>query len=362
MLQGLVMCGRCGRRMTVRYHTRRGRLRPDYVCQHDRAEHGAATCQALPGGGIDEAVGALLLRAVTPVALEVALAVQEELRGRLDEADRLRQQRVERAHYEADLARQRYLRVDPNNRLVAVALEADWNEKLRALTEAQEDYERQRRADRALLDEEGKGRVLALVKDFPGLWNDTGTSDRERKRMVRLLLEDVTLLKGEGITLHVRFKGGMAQTLTVAIPPCAWEQRQTKPEVVSMIDGLLDEYTDGQVAMRLNDMGMSSGTGGRWRGSLVARVRRQYRLASRYERLREAGLLTVEEMAERLGVSCPTVKTWRSQGLLRGQLGNDRKEFLYEPVEGDPPTKSQGQKLSERRRFPEVPTDRTDEV
>src|SRR6185437_7145926 len=112
--------------------------------------------QTIPGGGVDQEVRALLLQMMTPVALDVALAVQQELQGRLDEADRLRHQQVERARYEADLAQQRYLRVDPNNRLVANALEGDWNDKLRVLTEAQENYERQRQADRVLLDDEGK--------------------------------------------------------------------------------------------------------------------------------------------------------------------------------------------------------------
>ena len=137
------------------------------------------------------------METLTPLTLEVALAVQHELQQRLDEADRLRRQHVERARYEADLARDRFLQVDPKNRLVADALEADWNEKLRALTEAQEQYERQRQADRAVLDQESQSRILALTTDFPKLWKDPKTPERERKRMVRLLIEDVTLSKGE---------------------------------------------------------------------------------------------------------------------------------------------------------------------
>ena len=131
------------------------------------------------------------------MTLEVALAVQHELQQRLDEADQLRRQHVERARYDADLARERFMQVDPKNRLVADTLEADWNERLRALTEAQEQYERQRQADRAVLDQESRSRILALTTDFPKLWKDPKTPDRERKRMARLLIEDVTLIKGE---------------------------------------------------------------------------------------------------------------------------------------------------------------------
>ncbi len=132
LLQGLILCGRCGQRMTVRYHVRHGRLCPDYVCQREGIEHAQPVCQHVPGSGIDEAIGALLIEAVSPVALEVALTVQQELQSRLEEADSLRLKQVERAQYEADLARRRYMRVEPEHRLVADSLEAEWNSKLRA--------------------------------------------------------------------------------------------------------------------------------------------------------------------------------------------------------------------------------------
>ena len=104
------------------------------------------------------------------------------------------------------------MQVDPDNRLVADELEAEWNRRLRALTGAQEEYERQRQADRATLDEEHRRRILALATDFPRLWQAPSTTDRERKRIVRLLLEDVTLVKGPSITVHLRFRGGATRT------------------------------------------------------------------------------------------------------------------------------------------------------
>ena len=208
LLQGLVVCGVCGSRMTVRYHTRQDRLVPEYVCQRDGIEHAISICQRVVGDHIDNAVGQLLVESVAPLALEVTLSVQQELQARIEEVDRLRKKHVERARYEADLAQRRYLHVDPANRLVADSLEADWNEKLRALTLAQEQYEQQRRQDRITVDEQQRARIAALASDFPRLWQDPKTPDRERKRMVRLLLADVTLLRGTGITVHVRFNGG----------------------------------------------------------------------------------------------------------------------------------------------------------
>jgi hypothetical protein len=130
--------------MAVRYHTRRGLLWPEYVCQMSRIGHAVPICQSVPGTAIDRTVGDILIEAMSPVAVEVALAVQQELQSRLDEADRSRQTNVQRARYEAELAQRRYLRVDPDNRLVADTLETDWNNKLRALAEAQ--YPRERHA------------------------------------------------------------------------------------------------------------------------------------------------------------------------------------------------------------------------
>ena len=196
LLQGLLLCGCCGKRMTVRYHSRRGQLSPDYVCQREGIEHAEPICQHIPGSNIDEAVGNLLVEAVTPVTLEVALAVQQELQSRLEEGDRLRQQQVERSRYEAELARRRYLRVDPDNRLVADSLEADWNAKLKMLTEAQELCERQREQDRKAVNDQQQAAILSLASSFPQLWRDPAIPDRERKRIVRLLLEDVTLIRG----------------------------------------------------------------------------------------------------------------------------------------------------------------------
>ena len=164
------------------------------------------------------------------------------------------------------------MQVDPRNRLVADALEAAWNDRLRALTEAQESYERQSQADRATLDEHRRSQVLALASDFPRLWRDPNTPDRERKRMVRLLIEDVTLLKGESITAHIRFKGGATRSLTLPIPLPAWATWQSDPELVTRIDRLLDQYTDGQIAALLNEQGCVSGKGHPFTRNLVIMI------------------------------------------------------------------------------------------
>lgn len=339
LLQGLVICGKCGLRMTVRYHQARGALVPIYTCQREGIQHGHALCQQITGASIDHAIGALVVDAVSPMALEVSLGVQQELQGRLHEADALRRKAVERAQYDVDLARQRFMRVDPNNRLVADSLEADWNDKLRLLNEAQDHYRQQHDADQLTLNDEQRARILALARDVPRLWRDPATPDRERKRMLRLIIEDVTLVKGKELVVHVRFRGSATRTLTLPRPAPAWALRQTSPEVVAEIDRLLDDYTDVQIAGLLTDRGFRSGTGRPVNIMMVARVRDHYHLKPRYERLRERGLLTLDEVAHTLGISTATAKQWRLAGLLQAHAYNDKNQYLYERPGPDAPAR-----------------------
>ena len=215
LLQGRALCGLCGQRMHVHYsHRRGGELAPNYVCFGRGQGFGDPACQSIVGTQLDAAVGQLLVEAVTPMALELALAMQQEITARLDETDRLRHRAVERAQYDADQARHRYMQVDPANRLVADSLEADWNVKLRALGLAHEEYQRQRSADRLAVDENARERILALATDFPAIWHDPNTPQRERKRMLGLLIEDVTLIKQRELTAAVRFRGGATTMLS----------------------------------------------------------------------------------------------------------------------------------------------------
>ena len=227
--RALRFAGYAEQRMTVRYHSSKDGPTPIYVCQREGIERAERICQSIPGAKIDEAIGQLLLEMITPVTLEVALDVQRQLETQRDQADRLRKQHVERARYEAELAQQRYMKVDPNNRLVADQLEADWNAKLRALDEAQQQYEQQCQADRATLNQQQRQEVHDLASDFPRLWRDKRTPQRERKRMVRLLIEDVTLVKAEQLVCTSCFRGGATRSLSMPVPLPACKSWQTDP-------------------------------------------------------------------------------------------------------------------------------------
>ncbi|MGH8577390.1 MAG: recombinase family protein [Gammaproteobacteria bacterium] len=338
LLQGRAICGVCGSRMHVHYNTRRhGVPVTNYVCFGRGRLLGDPACQSMLGTAIDAAVGELLVEAVAPMALELALTVQQEITARLEEANRLRHRQVERAQYEADRARQRYFQVDPANRLVADSLEADWNARLRALTEAQADYERQRASDRLVVDADERERILALTTDFPAVWRAPATPQRERKRMLALLIEDVTLIKQRQITAAVRFRGGATTSVTLPRPLTAQQQRATHADVRQEIDHLLDEYTDAQVAHILNERGLRTGAGDAFDPASVQWVRFSTKLKSLKERLLEAGMLTRRQISAKLGIGRTTLGRWRQEGRLKARICNDLGEWLYWPPEQDSP-------------------------
>lgn len=333
LLQGLVVCGICGDRMTVRYHSRRGKLIPDYVCQKRKIERCESNdCQHIPGTTIEKFIFDLLLETISPVVLEIALSVQDELLARHKETNELRKKHLERLKYEVELSRQRYLCVDPNNRLVAVSLEADWNDKLRVLTEAQQAYEKQSQETTLKLSTEQRQEIISLASNFPKLWNHPDTPDRERKRIVRLVIDDATLRKNtNGISIDVRFKGGATHSAVLTVPLPAGEGRKTRAEVVNLIDQLLDRHTDLEIAEILNERGFQTGPGDEFTFGAVARVRAAYKLKSRYDRLREQGFLRREEMIPKLGVTYTQLNWLQEHNLLCAHhAANKRKQFLYE--------------------------------
>jgi DNA invertase Pin-like site-specific DNA recombinase len=334
LLQGRLICGRCGARMRVRYQKMHTTLAPYYICTEEVVRRAGTLCQSIRGRDIDSAISALLLETVAPAALEIAMAVHDEIAGRIRQADQLRTSQLERARYEAELARRRYLKVDPDNRLVADSLEADWNARLRSLDTLQQEHERQRKADQGLLSEEARSRILALSTDFPRVWNDARTAPLERKRMVALLIEDITLLREERVSIHVRFRGGHTTSLMVDRPKPMALVRKTKPEVIIALDVLLDTCTDTEAARQLNAHGHRTWQQRPFTNKTVAFVRRTYSIKSSRDRLIAKGFRTTAEVANAFGITRTTVAELARAGLLRRRRYGDPIRYLYEPIDG----------------------------
>jgi excisionase family DNA binding protein len=285
---------------------------------------------------------------MTPAAIELALEVRKEIEARHEEADRLRCRAIERAQIEADLAQRRFMLVDPNNRLVADTLEGEWNDKLRILANAREERERAREHEQFILDNAVQERLVAMTADFGKLWTNPDTPNRERKRLLAHIIEDVTLVKlpAEGVTkVHVRFKGGKIQTFTTMSPKSSAQQVKTPPGVVEAIDKLLDDHIYSEIAERLNQQGYRPGEAAR-RGRhdarftplRVAYLVHQYKLRSRYDRLRERGMLTKQEAAARLNIHEHTLTRWAKHGLIASHAYNGHYR-LYEIPDTDLPQK-----------------------
>ena len=339
LLQGRAVCGRCGRHFRARYAARRGRLDAWYVCDRANAKEGAPSCQTIAGGPIDAAIGALVADAMTPAAVELALEVRREIEARHEEADRLRSRAVERAQIAADLAQRRFMMVDPNNRLVADTLEGEWNETLRTLATAREDRERSRQGDRLVLDKAVHKRLLAMTTDFQTVWTDSQTPNRERKRLLAYLVEDVTLIKHpeEGTTtIHVRFKGGKVKTLATQNPKSSAQMVKATPELIALVDKFLDELTYPEIAERLNARGLRPGGSvrlgkaeARFTALRVSYLVNAYGLRPRYERLRARGLLTKQEAAARLKIHVATLISWAKHGIVTRYAYNAHA-YLYD--------------------------------
>jgi hypothetical protein len=354
LLQGLAICGRCGRRMSVRYHVFKGCSVPTYTCVNEAIQKGGTICQVILGSGLDDTVVKAVLEAVTPSTIELALEVFEELRTRKAEADRLLRAQVERAREEAELAQHQYLLVRPENRLVADNLERLWNEKLNRLAQAEEEYRRASKTGDSTVGPEDRERIQSLASDLPRVWNDPRTSSRERKRMLRLLIEDVTLTRDEVIRIDIRWKGGATTHLERPLPLRISDLRRTPAEIVEIVRALAAEQTDKQIARIVHARGLRSGTGIPFTRKIIRFIRTTYKIESLAQRLRREGWLTVPEMAKVLEVHYSTAKRFALEGLLRAVRADDGGLILIEPFNGPLPKTHRGKRFRDRRVFPQL--------
>jgi DNA invertase Pin-like site-specific DNA recombinase len=325
LLQGLVLCGRCGRRMSVRY-TRDGRT-PSYECNQVHKQQGGRTCQFVRGDGVDAAVARLFLEAIQPAQLEVSLATLEQIEEQARQVERQRQLRLERARYEADLARRRFLAVDPENRLVGRNLEKDWNEKLAAVERLERELAASPGRAALHLSPEERQRILELAEDLPALWSAATTTPAERKQLLRLLVKDVTLTKGATtIRAAVRWQTEACLTVEIPRPPRSCDARRTPAAVVERVRVLAPEHTDRRIAERLNAEGWTSGRGGAFTANKVQWIRYVHRIPSgcpegpaaceRGER--GDGRCSARAAAKALNVDVSTIAAWCKTGRLDG--------------------------------------------
>jgi DNA invertase Pin-like site-specific DNA recombinase len=329
LLQGLVLCGRCGRRMTVRY-TRNGTT-PSYECNQLHKQQGGRTCQFVRGDAVDATVARLFLEALQPAQLEVSLTTLEQIEDQARQVERQWQLRLERARYEADLARRRFLAVEPENRLVARNLEKDWNDKLAAVEQQEREQAAASAGATPRLSPEERQRILNLAEDLPALWHAPTTTPAERKQLLRLLVKDVTLTK-EATTVRVAlcWQTEAATTVQVPRPPRSCDARRTSAAVVERVRVLATDHTDRQIADRLNAAGCKSGRGGPFTPSKVQWIRYVHGIGSGCpegptacaQGRRGDGRCSARAAAQALNVDVSTIAAWCKSGHLDGVQTN----------------------------------------
>lgn len=265
---------------------------------------------------------------------------------------------MDRAREDAEVAQQQSLLVRPEHRLVADALERQWNERLQQLAHAEEAYARATRTETPQVTTDLKERVARLVGDLPTVWHDPRTPARERKRMLRLLIDDVTLDRGDVLRLSNRWKGGATSVIECPLPRTAPDLRRTPAAILEQVRALATEQTDGQIAQTLRARWLRTGTGKPFTLRRVQFLRREYHIASYAEHLQQTGWLTAPQMAQVLHVHPGTVKRFAREGLVRAVRGDDNDTILFEPVTGPLPTPHPGKRFRDRRLYPHLASHR----
>lgn len=340
LLQGLVLCGVCGRRMRVRYLDD-GRV-PCYDCVDHHVRYGGAICQSIRGDGIDTAVANALLEALQPAQLAMSLATLDQLAAQARQIEHQWQLRVERAQYEADLARRRFLAVEPENRLVARSLEREWNERLSEVASLEREYGALPRLSPPLVSPEERERILALAQDVPAVWHAESTTQVERKQLLRYLVKDVTLTKGATtITIAIRWQSEAYTSLAIPRPPRSCDQRRTTQGVIERIRELALVYTDAQIATLLNQEGYTPGLGGQFTQKKVQWIRWRYHMpkqgvtqeASPPVVPHEEERYSARAAAELLNVDVGTIADWCQTGKLKAlqEAPHHRRWILLTP-------------------------------
>ncbi len=317
LCQGIVFCGACGRSMQVRYQDRY----PRYECSHSRHDHVATPlCGSVRADTVDAVAASALLEAVAPDQVSLALSAAAEVTVRRKRSVRAAELAAERARYDADRAERAFLACEPENRLVARTLEARWETRLADLADAEAALATQRSAQPEL---PAPDQLAATAADLPALWASPATSDKDRKRLLRALLADVTITPDDQdrarIMVGLHWKSGASQQVPVTRRKNAIQLRSTDPAAIGLARKIGPHLDNAALAAALNDAGHRTGTGQPFDATAAANLRNYHRIP--YPGLLEDGELTPRQVAGLTGVSVGTVHYWIRSGDLPARRG-----------------------------------------
>lgn len=317
LLQGLLLCGHCGRALTVRYRGNGG-VCPTYLCNwlHHQAL-ATKDCMSFRSDLLDPILAEEVFKALQPAELELALGALRELETRDQAMMHQWQMRLERAEYEAALAERRYEEVDPSNRLVASTLEHRWNDALLRVQDLKKQAAEFQQQKARVATPEQKEKILALARDLPRLWHAPSTQAKDRKRMLRLLIKDITVEKSaepKRLLVHIRWQGGACSERVVQLPPNIADRVRYPAAMVERVRELAQSLPDADIAAQLHREGRISAKGRPYTTKIVQWVRWRYRIPP--APLKQAKELTVQQVAQQFGVSTWVVYYWIERGII----------------------------------------------
>ena len=335
LLQGVAYCGKCGKRMSVRYsvYPAYGTMvsKPSYWCVEEKIQTGADACQRVSGAVIDEAIGELLVEMVTPLAMASVLQVQNELIARDKEVDDVRRKDVERCRKEMEVSRTRYLNTDPTNTLVAKHLESDWNDKIRTYEERLDSYQKERKENLDTVDERTSAQIMAMADNFKALWENPLVQNEERKRMLRLLVDNVLITQfNEHIHLAVKFKSGTYKEFDIQKGKQSYESWRTPPEALEIIKSGLDRFMpNSEIADELNAKGLKSGRNREFTRSMVSYIIGHRDWKTVKERYLEMGYVPQSEIIEKTGLDRKMLLNLRRKGVIKDYKVVESTNYMY---------------------------------
>jgi hypothetical protein len=275
---------------------------------------------------VDELIARRLLEALAPEEIALALAAADEVADRRARFTRAIELRVERARYEAIRAERAFHTCEPENRLVARSLETRWEQKLRELAEAEVELTEQTKP----VSEPSREQLERLARDLPKLWAADSTADRDRKRLLRAMIADVTITSepaGRELKVGIRWRSGASEQHTVQRPKTRQDVIRTPAEAIELTRRLAPDHTNAQIAEHLNAAGLKAGTGGPFKAEHVQWIRWRHKIPYPTNYARD-GEMTVTQIAERLGVSDGTVYAWISTGKLAARRGPANRLYI----------------------------------
>jgi DNA invertase Pin-like site-specific DNA recombinase len=320
LCQGIIACGSCGKPMRTNYHSD---TRPAYECSSRADRLTTPTCRSVTAATVDDAVAEFLLAALTPHEVGLALAAADQVADRHQRTSRAAELAVQRARYEADRAERAFHAAEPENRLVARSLETRWESRLVALAEAE-------RALAAVTDTlpplPTRAQLEALAADLPGLWHAATTSHKDRKRLLRTLIADITLLPEpdqDKVSIGIRWHTGAHDQVRVRREVHPGTAKRSPSPAVALIRELGPTTPTCELVDILNARGITTGTGRRFDVKAVQWIRHAYRTPAPASYGPDE--ISVADAAERLGCSTSVVYYWIETAQLHARRGSGNR-------------------------------------